>query len=166
MFATSTFWALISLIIFLAIVVYYKVPGMLKNALNARAKRIAEELDEARRLREEAQQLLAEYEKKRADAESEAEGIISAANRRAEAIIADMRKQTEDYMARCKKMAEQRIAQAQSEAVQAIRAVAAEKAVRAAGIVLGNELKQDKEQAAALFDRSLQEVETALKKAS
>jgi len=163
---TGAFWALVSLIIFLLILVYYKVPGLLSNALDGRAKRIAEELEEARRLREEAQQLLAGYEKKRAEAENEAGEILRSAERRAELIVADMRKDTEAYLARCRKMAEQRIAEAESEAVQAIRSAAADKAVKAAAIVLRDKLKNDAERGRELFDRSLQEVEMALKKAS
>ena len=60
----ATFWALIALIIFMGIVFYMKVPGMIAGSLDTRAERIRNELDEARRLREEAQQLLAEYQRK------------------------------------------------------------------------------------------------------
>ena len=61
----AAFWALVALVIFLGIVIYLKVPGMINKSLDERAERIRNELDEARRLREEAQQLLAEYQRKR-----------------------------------------------------------------------------------------------------
>ena len=57
----ATFWAMIALFIFLGVVIYLKVPGMIAKALDERAAKIRNELDEAQRLREEAQQLLAEY---------------------------------------------------------------------------------------------------------
>ena len=65
----ATFWALIALILFLALIAYMKVPGMIAKSLDGRADKIRNELDEARRLREEAQQLLAEYQRKRKDAD-------------------------------------------------------------------------------------------------
>ncbi|WP_458363812.1 F0F1 ATP synthase subunit B family protein, partial [Brucella intermedia] len=77
----ATFWALIGLIIFLAILAYLKVPGMVGRSLDERADRIKNELEEARTLREEAQQLLAEYHRKRKEAEKEASDIVASAER-------------------------------------------------------------------------------------
>nr|MBA3447540.1 ATP F0F1 synthase subunit B [Pseudaminobacter sp.] len=68
----ATFWATVALIIFLAVVFYMKAPAMITKSLDQRADRIRDELEEARRLREEAQQLLAEYQRKRKEAEKEA----------------------------------------------------------------------------------------------
>jgi len=65
----ATLWATVALLIFIGIVLYIKVPAMLSKALDARADRIRGELDDARRLREEAQTLLADYQKKRKEAE-------------------------------------------------------------------------------------------------
>ena len=73
MLATPEFWVLISFILFIGLLVYLKVPAKVATMLDERAARIAKELDEARRLREEAQGLLAEYQRKRRDAEKEAE---------------------------------------------------------------------------------------------
>jgi vacuolar-type H+-ATPase subunit H len=84
----ATFWALVALIIFLGIVVYMKVPGMIAKSLDDRADKISNELEEARKLREEAQALLAEYQKKRKEAEKEAAEIVEAAKREAETITA------------------------------------------------------------------------------
>jgi F-type H+-transporting ATPase subunit b len=81
----ATFWALVGLLIFIGIIVYVKVPGMIGGALDKRADQIRNELEEAKKLREEAQQLLAEYQRKRKEAESEAESILSAAEREAAA---------------------------------------------------------------------------------
>jgi F-type H+-transporting ATPase subunit b len=96
----ATFWATVALLIFLAIVIYYKVPGMIAGQLDQRAAKIQNELDEARRLREEAQQLLADYQRKRKEAEAEAQGIVDAAKREAKALAADAKVKTEEYVAR------------------------------------------------------------------
>ena len=71
----ATFWAMIALFIFIGVVVYMKVPGMIAKALDERAAKIRNDLDDARRLREEAQQLLVEFQKKRKEAEKEAPGF-------------------------------------------------------------------------------------------
>jgi F-type H+-transporting ATPase subunit b len=76
-------WAAIALLIFLGIMIYIKVPAMVSKSLDERAGRIQKELDEAKRLREEAQALLAEYQKKRKEAEQEAEAIVEAAKHEA-----------------------------------------------------------------------------------
>ena len=74
----ATFYAFVGLILFLALIAYLKVPGMIGKALDARAEKIGNELTEAKRLREEAQSLVAEYQRKRKDAEAEAAGIVAA----------------------------------------------------------------------------------------
>ena len=97
----ATFWALVALIIFLAAIVYLKVPGMLiGKSLDERAEKIRNELEEARKLREEAQALLAEYQKKRKEAEKEAGDIVDAAKREAEMITTEAKQKTEEYVAR------------------------------------------------------------------
>ena len=81
----ATFWAFVGLILFLALVVYFGAPAAMGKSLDARAERIRHDLDEARRLRDEAQQLLAEYQRKRKEAEQEAGDIVAAAEREADA---------------------------------------------------------------------------------
>lgn len=163
---TNSFWALIALILFFLILAYYHVPAMVKGALNKRAERIAQELEEARHLREEAQQLLAEYQKKRFASEQEAAEIIASARRQAEIIIADMKQKTEEYIVRRNKMAEQRIARAETEAVALIRSAAVDKAVAAAGKIMEAKIKTDKAEGARLFHQSVLAAETGLKKLS
>jgi F-type H+-transporting ATPase subunit b len=85
----STFWAFIALLLFIALIVYLKVPGMIGRSLDERAENIKKELEEARTLREEAQQLLAEYHRKRKEAEKEAGDIVAAAEREAKALLED-----------------------------------------------------------------------------
>ncbi|MCO5134186.1 MAG: F0F1 ATP synthase subunit B [Phyllobacteriaceae bacterium] len=132
----ATFWALIALIIFLGIVAYMKVPGMLTKNLDERADKIRNDLEEARRLREEAQELLAEYQRKRKEAEQEASDIIAAAERDAELMAKEAEEKTADFVARRTAMAEQKIAQAQAQAVADVRASAVEIAIAAAGKIV------------------------------
>ena len=89
-FLTDTFWALVALVIFLGLMVYLKVPAMVLGALDKRADTIKKELEEARRLREEAQSLLAEYQRKAREAHEEAEGILDQARREAAALAAEV----------------------------------------------------------------------------
>ncbi len=156
----ATFWALVGLIIFLAIVIYLKVPGMLTKSLDERADRIRDELDEARRLREEAQQLLAEYQRKRKEAEQEAAEILTAAKHEAEILVADAKAKTEDYVARRTTLAEEKIAQAERDAVTEVRLSAVDVAIKAAGALLGKKI--DSKMAGELFKESVGEVKSRL----
>ena len=113
---------------------------MLK-ALDHRAERIKAELDDARRLKEEAAKLLAEYKAKRASAEREAEEIIANAKAEAERIAAEAKAKMEDFVARRTKTAESKIALAEAQAVADVRAAAANAAVAAASTILSQSVK-------------------------
>ncbi|WP_027230116.1 MULTISPECIES: F0F1 ATP synthase subunit B [unclassified Phyllobacterium] len=156
----ATFYALVGLVIFLALIVYLKVPGVVGKSLDSRADRIRDELEEARRLREEAQSLLAEFQRKRKDAEKEAGEIVAIAQREAHGLLEEAKKKSEEYIARRHKLAEQKIAQAQVEAVNEVRATAVDVAVAAASRVLAD--KVDTKTSADLFKSSLSEVKSRL----
>lgn len=156
----ATFFALVGLVIFLLLVVFLKVPGTVGTSLDARADRIRDELDEARRLREEAQSLLAEYQRKRKDAEKEAAEIVAIAQREAHGLLEEAKKKTEEYVTRRNKLAEQKIAQAEVEAVNEVRASAVDIAVAAAGRILAD--KVDAKTSADLFKSSLTEMKSRL----
>ncbi|MDL2202895.1 F0F1 ATP synthase subunit B [Brucella intermedia] len=156
----ATFWALIGLIIFLAILAYLKVPGVVGRSLDERADRIKNELEEARTLREEAQQLLAEYHRKRKEAEKEASDIVASAEREAKALLEDAKRATEEYVARRNKLAEQKIATAEVDAINAVRASAVDLAVAAAGKIVAE--KVDAKVAGNLFKDALSQVKTNL----
>ena len=156
----ATFWALIALIIFLGIAAYMKVPGMIGKALDERAARIRAELDEAQRLREEAQQLLAEYQRRRKEAEQEAGDIVAAARREAELLVEEAEKKTKDYVARRAALAEQKIGQAERDAVNEVRSSAVDIAVEAARALLA--AKVDAKAGADLFRSSLQDLKSKL----
>jgi len=156
----ATMWAAIALLIFLGIMIYIKVPAMVSKSLDERAGRIQKELDEAKRLREEAQALLAEYQKKRKEAEQEAEAIVEAAKHEASVLAEEAHKRTEDYVARRTVVAEQKIGQAEREAIAEVRSNAVDLAVEVARKVLGD--KVDTRADADLFKASLAEVKAKL----
>lgn len=157
---SETFWALIALFIFIGIVLYLKVPAMVGKALDDRADRIRNELEEARKLREEAQQILAEYQRKRKEAEQEAADILVAAKREAEILVKDAKAKTEEYVARRTALAEQKIEQAERDAAEEVRARAIDIAVAAASAVLAE--KVEGKVASDLFKTSVSQVKTNL----
>lgn len=132
----ATFWALVGLILFFGVMVWAKVPAKITGALDGRADEIKNELDEARRLREEAQSLLADYQRKRQEAEGEADAIIAEAKREAEHLTEETNAALEEMIARRTKAAESKIAQAESQAIAEVRARAADVATSAAEKIL------------------------------
>ena len=156
----ATFWATVALVIFLGVVFYFKVPAMITKSLDDRANRIRAELEEARKLREEAQQLLAEYQRKRKDAEKDAGDIVAAAKREADVLVSEAKRKTEDYVTRRTALAEQKIVQAERDAINEVRASAVDIAVEAARSILATRV--DARTGADLFKASLQDVKTKL----
>ena len=149
----ATFWALIALLLFLYLVFRAKLPAAVTGMLDHRAERIRKDLDEARRLREEAQALLAEYETKRREAGKEAEELIARARADAEAYAADTRQKLADMVERRTRMANDRIAQAEAQAIKDVRAAATDLAVAAAERIIAGEAKG--EEAAKLIEDSI-----------
>jgi len=141
MFAEPEFWVAVAFLIFVGILVYVGAPKMLLGALDDRAKRVQAELDEARRLKEEAQKLLAEYKAKQRQADEEAVAIIEGAKAEAERIAAESKTKMEEFVARRTKMAETKIAQAEAQAIADVRAAAAEAAAAAAEKILTESVK-------------------------
>lgn len=156
----ASFWALVGLIIFLGIMAYIKVPAMMAGALDKRADQIRNELEQAKKLREEAQQLLAEYQRKRKEAEAEAASILSAAEKEAAILREEAKAKTEEYVSRRTAMAEQKIQQAEADAINEVRASAVDLAVAAAQKLIGD--KVDSKANNALFKASLNDLKTRL----
>ncbi|MGW9232599.1 F0F1 ATP synthase subunit B [Pseudorhizobium sp. NPDC055634] len=156
----ATFFALVGLILFFVLLAYLKVPGMVAKSLDQRAENIRSELAEAKRLREEAQQLLAEYQRKRKEAEAEAAQIVAAAEREAAMLTEEARQKTEEFVARRNALSEQKIRQAEADAISAVRSAAVDLAVAAAEKVIAK--KADTGTQEALFKDSVDKVQTRL----
>ena len=156
----ATFWAFAGLVIFLGIVIYMKVPGTIGKSLDKRASDITGELEQAKKLREEAQQLLAEYQRKRNEAEEEAASIISSAEKEATQLREEAKVKTKEYIARRTALAEQKIGQAETEAINEVRASAVNLAVAAAEKLMAD--KVDAKAAGDIFRSSLGELKSQL----
>lgn len=136
----ATFVALIAFSLFFALLIYLKIPTMILKALDTRAQEIAKELHDARRMREDAEKLLKEYEGKRAIAEAEAKAIVDAAKQQAAAVAEETRASMTAAMARRERQAEERIEAASAKATDEVRAVAAEAVIAAAEKLLRSRL--------------------------
>jgi F-type H+-transporting ATPase subunit b len=135
-----TFWALVGLIIFIGVVLYMKVPKAITGSLDSRAAKITAELTAAEALRKEAEAKLAEVQKRAAEAEEEAKGIVAAARREAEQLAATASAQLVDRIARREKMAEERITRAEADAIRDVKLAAVETASKAAATVLAEQV--------------------------
>ncbi len=156
----ATFFALVGLILFFVLLAYLKVPGMLAKSLDERAENIRNELAEAKRLREEAQQLLAEYQRKRKEAEADAAQIVAAAEREAAMLTEEAKQKTEEFVARRNALSEQKIRQAEADAIAAVRSAAVDLAIAAAEKVIAS--KADVGTQETLFKDSLGKVQSRL----
>jgi F-type H+-transporting ATPase subunit b len=154
------FWVGIGTLAFLGLLLWKRVPALVAKSLDARAGAIAKELEEARRLRAEAEALLVEYQGKRAAAEQEASSIIAEAKGEAERYAAESRVAITAQIARRGKQAEDRIAQAEAQAVAEVRALAADAAVAAAEKLIAARL--DDKRSADLVKRALGEIPSKL----
>jgi F-type H+-transporting ATPase subunit b len=160
MLSDATFWALVGLILFFGLVLYLRVPRQIGGALDRRAEAIRGELEQARKLREEAEALLADYKRRAAEAVNEASAIVDQAKREAEALTAEAKQRMVEYVASRTRIAEQKIAQAEQQALQEVRALSADVAVAAAEKILAAKVKG--EAAAALVEKAIADVRSKL----
>lgn len=156
----ATFFAFVGLLLFFVLIAYLKVPGMVAKSLDERSDKIRDELAEAKRLREEAQHVLAEYQRKRKEAEADAAAIVAAAEREAAALTAEAKQKTEEFVARRTALSEQKIKQAEVDAVNAVRSAAVDLAIAAAEQVIAK--KADAAVQEKLFRDAVGEVKSRL----
>ena len=143
MFSEPETWVAIAFVILMGVFAYVGVHRTVLKALDNRSERIKAELDEARRLKDEAAKLLAEYKARHAKAEAEAQDIIASARAEAERIAVEAKAKMEDFVARRTKTAESKIALAEAQAVADVRAAAADAAVQTASTILSKSVKGD-----------------------
>jgi F-type H+-transporting ATPase subunit b len=160
MFFEAETWVAIAFLAFLGLLAYVGVHRQIAKSLDDRAARIKDELDEARKLRDDAAQLLADYQRKRQEAETEAQGIIAGAKAEAERMAADARAKVEEFVTRRTQLAETKIAQAEAQAAADVRGAAADAAVAAAEKILALEAKG--KLAAELIAKGIEDVRKKL----
>jgi F-type H+-transporting ATPase subunit b len=154
------FVVLIAFLVFLGILVYYKVPGMIGGALDSRADQIRKDLEEARLLREEAQMILASYERKQKDVQAQSDRIVASAREEAVAAAEQAKADLAASIARRLAAAEDQIASAETGAVRAVKDRAVSVAVAAAGDLLAKQMT--KTASNALIDKAIGEVSARL----
>jgi F-type H+-transporting ATPase subunit b len=137
----AEFWVAVAFFVFVGLLAYIGAHRMILSALDQRRDKIKSELDEARRLREEAEKLLAEYRRKRQEAEGEAQTIISSAQAEAQRIADEAHAKMQDMIERRTAIAQTKIAQAEAQALADVRAAAADAAVTAAEKILKESAK-------------------------
>lgn len=158
--STPEFWVAVSFVGFILLLVYFKIPGKVGELLDKRADTIRQELDEARKLREEAQAILAEYQRKQKYAEKEAGEIIRLAQQEAEALAAETRTKLEETLERRTRLAEDKIARAEEQAMDEVRAAAIDVAIATAETVI--EKKMTPAASAKLIDTSIKGLKAKL----
>jgi len=158
MWKAPEFWVAVAFLVFFGLLAKLKVPGMITKALDDRADAIRQELDQARRLREEAQDLLTEYQQKRLQAENEAKAILEQARREADALKAESDRSLKESLERRSRLAEEKIARAEAQALGEVRAAAVEAAVSAAEKVLRTRAQGDTGK--ILVDEAIRDLKT------
>lgn len=138
------FWVAVSFFIFIGVLVYFGVHMKVVSALDARALLISKELEEARRLREEAENVLADYRRKLGDVVTEVDNITALATTEAKTLAAETRQSLKEYFDRRIKLAEEKIARAEMEAVRELRSDAVDAAIAAAQNLIAAKLTPDR----------------------
>ncbi len=156
----TDFIVLLGFLLFLGVLVYFKVPKLLGDMLDKRAEGIRDELDEARALREEAQTLLASYERKAAEVAEQADRIIASAKAEAEAAAEQAKSDLKVSVERRLLAAESQIASAEASAVKEVRDSAANVAVAAAQDVVAQQMTSAN--AGKLIDAAIADVDAKL----
>lgn len=134
-------WVALAFVVFVVGLGSVGVHKMILKSLDDRGARIKADLDEARRLKDEAAALLADYVRRQQQAETEAQGIVAGAMAEAERLAQEAKAKVEDFVARRTKIAETKIAQAEAQAMADVRSAAADAAVAAAEKILSSEAK-------------------------
>ncbi len=154
------FVVIVGFVLFVGLILYLKVPGLLGRMLDQRAETIRKELDEARALREEAQTVLASYERKQAEVQEQAARIVEHARSEAEEAAARAREDLKESIARRMAAAEEQIASARAGAVKEVRDTAVQVAVAAAREVVAS--KMSAQAGNKLIDEAIAAVEEKL----
>lgn len=143
----TDFIVLLAFLLFVGILVYFKVPSIIGSLLDKRAEGIRSDLEEARRLREEAQEIYASYERRQRDVKTQADEIVANAKREAEAQAAKAKDDLKTSIERRLKAAEDQISSAETDAVRAVRDRAVKAAVAAASELLAAQVQSGKRSA-------------------
>ena len=158
--ANAELWVAIGLLLFFVIVVVAKVPALVAGILDAKAAKIQSDLDEAARLRSEAEAMLAQIRKEKAEAEQQAKAMLQAAEEEAARLEVEAEERLAESIARREQLAERRIAQAEAQATAEVKAAAADQAAAAAERILAARVASGAED--PLLDQAIGQIDTRL----
>ena len=158
--SNTDFVVTLGFIVFIGVLIYFKVPSLLAGMLDQRAEGIKSEIDEARALREEAQTLLASYERKQKEVQAQADRIVASAKEEAQAAAAQAREDLAKSITRRLAAAEEQIASAEASAVKEVKDQSVVIAVNVARDVIAKQMTAANGN--ALIDAAISEVETKL----
>ena len=160
----ATFWVTISFVIFLGILIYFKIPQKIKETLEQNISNIRNQINEAEQLKEDAKNILAEHEKKISNSKIEVRELINKATEEAEKNVIKTNENFHKFMENRKKSAEERIRQLKNQAEKDIKNAAVKISIKSVEKLLKNSL--DKSKLDKIYSSSIEETKLALKKKS
>ncbi len=154
------FWVAIAFLGFIAVVIYFKLPSIVGKQLDDRASRIKSELEEAQKLREDAQAMYADYQRRQRDALATAEEIVVKAKEAAEIIRKESEAELQANLTRRQELAEAKIRQAEEKAIAEVQNIAIDVSIAAAEQLMKENIKA--KEAGSIIDQSIKDLGTQL----
>ena len=160
----ATFWVTISFLIFLGILIYFKIPQKIKENLEQNISNIKDQINEAEKLKEDAKNILTEHEKKISNSKNEVKEMINKASEEAEKNVIRANQEFHKAIEIRKKNAEERIRQLKNQAEKDIKNASVKIAIESVEKLFKNSL--DKSKLDKIYSNSIEETKLALKKKS
>jgi F-type H+-transporting ATPase subunit b len=162
MIIDATFWVAISFLIFIGLIIYFKIPQKIKSSLNDNINNIRNQIEEAENLKEEAKNILSYHEKKINNSKQEIKDMLNKANENAEKNIIKTNEEFHLFMETRKKSAEEKMRQMKQQAMKDIKNISVKIAIDSTERLLKNSLSKSKLD--KIYSSSIEETKTALKK--
>ena len=161
MIIDATFWVSVSFFIFLGLLIYFKIPQKVSSILLEKINLIRNDIDNAEKLKDEAKNILSDYERKISNSKNEVKLMIDKANEETEKVILKANSDFHIQIENRKKNAEDRIKQMKAQALNDVKNVSIKNAILSTEMLLKNSL--DKSKLDKLFTKSIEETKLALK---
>ena len=158
----ATFWVAISFLLFIGVLIYFKIPQKIQNILEENIANIKDQINEAEKLKEEAKSILSEYEKKISNSKNQVTSMLNNANEETEKNILRTNKDLHILMENRKKSAEERIKQMKNQAFKDIKNASVKIAIESVKKLINNSI--DKNKLDKIYLSSIEETKLALKK--
>ena len=164
MMIDATFWVMISFFAFLGLLIYFKIPQKIKKTLDGNINNIKDQIHEAEKLKEDAKNILTEYEKKISNSKTEVKQMINKASEEAEKNVIKTNQDFHNMMETRKRNAEERIKQLKNQALKDIKNASVKIAIESVEKLIKNSM--DKSKLDKIYSSSIEETKLALKKKS